>query len=1857
MKLSQMNTDRISRKTLAVILVGVFLFTNTLSWAQEDRFFSTGMEKKAFSSDPVTQNNKLAPPSKLNSEDFKYSLTVAAICKHIEHDGNLDDKSYLNDVLARLNAEKNSNITVLPYEIIIEIPNEGLAIRYFDPTKANVITPYSDISKLETKVIGPRLNRQVIHRTKAITAPSTQEIELAKLDKALKEKYKAIVFDIDETLTDDKANVPDEVISKIINLVNNGIYVVLASGRVQKVSDEDVQKGIHSIEGVMAKIRAKVGNNDKLGYLLCFEENGAIGVNGFAAQDPRKKEFDLGVVKMEKEYQEEISMELIAKHPDRLLYPEHKKHGVAIWIKEEYRTTEFIMSLVNETKALLTSKGLDFEVMGTPVAVDIASKGVKKSNALRVLAEFFNIPESRVATVGDQSYPGGNDHSILERKGGFCVGEYVFRDSLQVSLPMAIGLKGFRASLWLMDNLAFDRQLYDDLSVKIFDKVAGLPVKLMSNIIEFGDDVVSEPVWKRTLRDAAPSMAEPELAMGPHANDIIYYGYRNVRCNKDTEIIDRRKLRFDVSVMDPGFIGKEIMVTKGHLHPCYPEIYEVWSGYALYIQQHTNEAGVVDDIVVTFAKPGDKVLIYAGYAHRTINIGKTPLVHVNWISDDVGGKEKTPAVVNQDFSAIEQRNGFAVRLFSNGKDSGTFEHNTKWKIARPLSKLIHFTTPSDTISELGINANTPMYRIINNPGAAIILSDYLRSSSAVSKETHRNIETNAHIPETFQSLRTKLFNLVPLNIAMKGSAGTIEYFAGERTAAAQETLDKIVSVIKQGADDDLTEILAQIKSEPGLRYVVNGLHSIAETMENGLHRARAYQLIVFIYDQRLNISEQAKFYDSLTFKEIKEVVKNAVAKHMPAAHDMHLIKGAEATVEAPVRIEFVSECGSDILAMSLEKSGRVINTSIKLKGQRPIQVKVRAITEKEIRIHSVDLQETVTIQDKEALRYKDPNDRLRLVKAALFEAGIISEEDERPLEAVLANIGGGLEITTDATSIPPGSGLGVSGALGSAVIAGLLAVAGEDIGKNIILAHALNLEQRLDIGGGWQDPVGGMFGGFKYINAEIGSAVPEVNRLPLHSDTPDKLKDRMVLLYLGQGHYSGDILQTLVRDYLLRKKEQFEGRKRLRVISEAIRSALIEGDISRFGKLLSDCHRERRIVTGPMLTTDFIEHIFYETHDLADGGRVSGAGGGGFMILVAKEGKTEALKERLQALINGTAAEIYDYDFDNEGLHVELKVKTPASQEYQDPPEEVIDIVRRFKTFDEFERWLDKVFLDIHTGGKLTNEKLHFIEILCLLFGFEHRPDCEERRASIVKNMQLTEKDKSLIYNMFYSSDKYKLNGEIRWEADTMLETITYQIQDALKEMVDNDKVISYTRIKQYGSLLSKLRRIVGRLEDVNAEKMNVRNVIGRIMKHRTTIASDSLKYLEDMLGFNFIIDDTGMTEEERIAVLSRYAYQIEEALRSKFKNIQITKERKESRVKGFEAVNFFVQGLLDHKDLGSLAIKIQVRFKTALYREMPMYYMYKMHGSFELPPWATVIDFNGVASFREVQERVFLSFKEYFKSYHTNSWFSAEDILTMPTGWPSSFDLGKKPCNVVIDYINKNKELFKGVLGEEKQDALVRIPIEAIESVGINNIKGFLVTFQEAPNAYIELYYMSGIGEVSESVYQKYGLQKKFLPKDFKRTRENTVTLFPALKGEEINQSAIVSRLVSINITPENTILSPMGLQHDPAGFIRATILGLKMMDIARQIKEKGIDITKNQAFKDKIQLEILEQLKNVCDADDLKNFNLTPDDIIALATGTINNIITALKKLIKLLPITPIDADGLRQIYEHAKEIITAA
>ena len=265
---------------------------------------------------------------------------------------------------------------------------------------------------------------------------------------------------------------------------------------------------------------------------------------------------------------------------------------------------------------------------------------------------------------------------------------------------------------------------------------------------------------------------------------------------------------------------------------------------------------------------------------------------------------------------------------------------------------------------------------------------------------------------------------------------------------------------------------------------------------------------------------------------------------------------------------------------------------------------------------------------------------------------------------------------------------------------------------------------------------------------------------------------------------------------------------------------------------------------------------------------------------------------------------------------------------------------------------------------------------------------------------------------------------------------------------------------------------------------------------------------------------------------------------------------------------------------------------------------------------------------------------------------------LTLKAGasFAAAPQAGRAYAQKFINYLTVNSGAISDALMTGPGVKLLRIPVEAIESVGFGNIQSFIEAFQAA-GGYAELYYMSGTGDIGDAVYRKYGLTRKKLPEKFRSSRENTVTLFAAFKGEEIDRTAVIKRLGSAEVTTRNTILSPIGLQHDAAGLIRAAILGLQTMEVARQIKKKGELLARNQAFRDSIQLTILENLKNVCGNERLRDFDLTPDDIIGLASGNINDIVTALNKLIKLLPIIPINAEELRQIYEHAKEVVTAA
>jgi glucose-6-phosphate isomerase len=125
----------------------------------------------------------------------------------------------------------------------------------------------------------------------------------------------------------------------------------------------------------------------------------------------------------------------------------------------------------------------------------------------------------------------------------------------------------------------------------------------------------------RRLKDMKEMFLQTEEGL-----DVLYYMFRGV------DLFD--SIRFDITVLLPGTVGKEYIKTKGHYHPdSYPEVYEVIKGSALYLLQRSEEPyDLVDDVIIVEAKAGDKVVIPPHYGHVTINSGEDVLIMSNLVS-------------------------------------------------------------------------------------------------------------------------------------------------------------------------------------------------------------------------------------------------------------------------------------------------------------------------------------------------------------------------------------------------------------------------------------------------------------------------------------------------------------------------------------------------------------------------------------------------------------------------------------------------------------------------------------------------------------------------------------------------------------------------------------------------------------------------------------------------------------------------------------------------------------------------------------------------------------------------------------------------------------------------------------------------------------------------------------------------------------------------------------------------------------------------------------------------------------------------------------------------------------------------
>ncbi|MBU0571469.1 MAG: hypothetical protein KJ995_05980, partial [Candidatus Omnitrophica bacterium] len=121
--------------------------------------------------------------------------------------------------------------------------------------------------------------------------------------------------------------------------------------------------------------------------------------------------------------------------------------------------------------------------------------------------------------------------------------------------------------------------------------------------------------------------------------------------------------------------------------------------------------------------------------------------------------------------------------------------------------------------------------------------------------------------------------------------------------------------------------------------------------------------------------------------------------------------------------------------------------------------------------------------------------------------------------------------------------------------------------------------------------------------------------------------------------------------------------------------------------------------------------------------------------------------------------------------------------------------------------------------------------------------------------------------------------------------------------------------------------------------------------------------------------------------------------------------------------------------------------------------------------------------------------------------------------------------------------------------------------------------------------------------------------------------------------------------LSPQNTIIAPVGINYDAAGIIRSVFLGLKLSEIARDGEYTAESGFVKAALADYKALSLAL-------GQEAREFNLRGEDLVNMARGkTMEIIVTSLNRLIKLLLIMPVNIEEQREIYEHAREVLARA
>lgn len=221
-----------------------------------------------------------------------------------------------------------------------------------------------------------------------------------------------------------------------------------------------------------------------------------------------------------------------------------------------------------------------------------------------------------------------------------------------------------------------------------------------------------------------------------------------------------------------------------------------------------------------------------------------------------------------------------------------------------------------------------------------------------------------------------------------------------------------------------------------------------------------------------------------------------------------------------------------------------------------------------------------------------------------------------------------LTLTTYA-DCPPGSGLGTSSALVVAMVEAFRRFLDIEMTPHAVAALAYDIERRdLGLAGGHQDQYAAAFGGLNVMHFHDQDRV-DVEPVAVDPTVMKELEASLVLYFTGVSRESASIIEEQTANMRAHAPASLQALHDIKASAYAMREALLAGDLPLFGRLLDSGWAAKKL-TASKMSSARIDEVYAEAKAFgAFGGKVSGAGGGGFMVFLIDPTKRDGLKRLL----------------------------------------------------------------------------------------------------------------------------------------------------------------------------------------------------------------------------------------------------------------------------------------------------------------------------------------------------------------------------------------------------------------------------------------------------------------------------------------------------------------------------------------------------------------------------------------------------------------------------------------------------